>query len=263
MKSSQSILKSSYRLVVVGMVFLISTVILNAQVETETQVQSGKTTRTQKVDRGEVVYVSGNDLIVKTDDGQLRHFSNVPDSLTVNVDGKQLNVHQLKPGMKLERTTITSTTPRVVTTTETVTGRVFHVSPPNSVILTLDNGKNESFNIPNGQKFTVNGQQTDAFGLRKGMTISATKVTETPETLVTQQVTRTGQMPPPPQPPPQETPILVVAVGEVAQVNPPAPPPQQEVASLPKTGSTVPLIGLLGLVCLGAAFGMQILRRQS
>jgi LPXTG-motif cell wall-anchored protein len=261
MKLSQSVLRSSYRLVAAGIVFLVSTVILNAQVQTETQTKTGKTVHTEKVERGEVVYASGNDLIVKTEDGQLHHFSNVPDSVTINVGGKQLNVHQLKPGMQVERTTITSTTPRVVTTTETVTGRVFHVSPPNSVILTLDNGKNESFNIPSGQKFMVNGQQTDAFGLRKGMTISATKVTETPETLVTKQVTRTGQMPPPPQPPPQEAPILVVAVGEVAEVTP--PPPPQQAASLPKTGSTMPLIGLLGLVCLGAGFGMQKLRRQS
>jgi hypothetical protein len=43
-----------------------------------------------------------------------------------------------------------------------VTGKVWRVSPPNSVILTLEDGTNQSFNIPKGQKFNVDGQETDA-----------------------------------------------------------------------------------------------------
>jgi hypothetical protein len=95
---------------------------------------------------------------------------------TVTVAGKELTVHDLKPGMKLQRTTITSTTPRMITTVKTVTGKVWRVSPPNSVILTLEDGTNQSFNIPKGQKFNVDGQETDAWGLKEGMNISATAV---------------------------------------------------------------------------------------
>ncbi len=127
-------------------------------------------------------------LVVKTDDGELRHFPNVSDDKTVTVAGKELTVHDLKPGMKLQRTTITSTTPRMITTVKTVTGKVWRVSPPNSVILTLEDGTNQSFNIPKGQKFNVGGQETDAWGLKEGMNISATAVTETPETVVSQEV---------------------------------------------------------------------------
>jgi hypothetical protein len=36
-----------------------------------------------------------------------------------------LAVHQIKPGMKI----ITTTMPRLITKVETVTGKVFHVSP--------------------------------------------------------------------------------------------------------------------------------------
>jgi hypothetical protein len=43
------------------------------------------------------------------------------------------------------------------------------VTPPISVILTLENGENQAFKIPEGQKFTVNGQEVDAWGLKKGM----------------------------------------------------------------------------------------------
>ena len=168
----------------------------NAQVKKETTVeQQGLATQTVKVETGEVMYVAGNDLVVKTDEGELRHFPNVPDDKTVTVAGKELTVHDLKPGMKLQRTTITTTTPQMITTVKTVTGKVWHVNPPNSVILTLEDGTNQPFNIPKGQKFSVDGQETDAWGLKEGMKISATAVTETPETVVSQEVVRTGTMP--------------------------------------------------------------------
>jgi len=229
-----------------------------AQVQTSKTVAHGEPTHDVKIERGEVEYVSGNNLVVKMENGELKHFSNVPDSVTVLVDGQHLNIHQLKPGMKLEKQTITSTTPKVVTTVETVTGTVFHVSPPNSVILTLENGQNQKFNIPSGQKFTVNGQETDAFGLKKGMTVSAQRVTEVPETVITQQVKRTGQMPPPPPPPKPDVPLLIAAA-------PPAPAPtapaEQAPSQLPKTASELPLIGLLGAVLCGLSLGSILLRR--
>jgi len=129
----------------------------------------------------------GNDLMVKMEDGTIRHFPNIPDSARVTVNGQQLSIHDLKPGMKLQRTITTTTTPRTVTTVQTVTGRVWHVSPPLSVILTMENGQNQSFKIPKDQKFEVNGQIVDAFGLKKGMKVTATKITEAPETIVAQQ----------------------------------------------------------------------------
>ena len=156
-------MKSTYKVLLAA--FSLSVILalnVNAQVKTETKVEEGLASQTVKVETGEVVYVSGNDLIVKTDDGVLRHFPNVPDDKTVTVGGKELTIHDLKPGMKLQRTTITTTTPRMITTVKTVTGTVWKVSPPNSVILTLEDGKNQSFHIPKGQKFNVNGQETDA-----------------------------------------------------------------------------------------------------
>jgi hypothetical protein len=184
----------------------------NAQVKTETKVEEGLASQTVKVETAEVVYVSGHDLIVKTDDGELRHFPNVPDDKTVTVAGKELTIHDLKPGMQLQRTTITTTTPRMITTVKTVTGKVWRVSPPNSVILTLEDGTNQSFNIPQGQKFDVNGQETDAWGLKEGMNISATAVTEAPETVVSQEVVRTGTLPSPPPQLPSQGAILFIFV---------------------------------------------------
>jgi hypothetical protein len=221
------------------------------QVETTTKTATdGAVTKTVKVEHGTVVYVSGNSCVIKADDGTLRHFDNVPDSVTVTVDGKQLNIHQLQPGMQIERQTITTTTPKMITTIKTVTGTVWYVNPPLSVILTMENGKNQEFKIPNGQKFTVNGQETDAFGLKKGMTVDAQQVIEQPETVVAQQVKRTGIMPPPPPAPKPNVPILVLVVPVAApppvQTAAAAPAPEPAPTKLPKTASNLPLLGLLG-----------------
>jgi hypothetical protein len=193
-----------------GFLCIILAFTASAQVKTETKVEESAASQTVKVETAEVVYISGNDLIVKTDDGELRHFPDVSDDKTVTVAGKELTVHDLKPGMKLQRTTITSTTPRMITTVKTVTGKVWRVSPPNSVILTFEDGTNQPFSIPKGQKFNVDGQETDAWGLKEGMNISATAVTETPETVVSQEVKRTGTMPPPTLLPPRQGATLLI-----------------------------------------------------
>jgi hypothetical protein len=228
------------------------------QVQSTQTVEHGPATQDVKIERGEVVYVSGNSMIVKMEDGSLQHFDNIPDTKTVNVDGQDLNIHQLKPGMTIERQTITTTTPRLVTTVETVTGKVWQVSPPNSVILTLENGENQKFKIPKDQKFTINGQVTDAWGLRKGMVVSAQRVTEVPETVVNTEIKRTGTMPPPPPPPQAEVPVLVVVAA-------PAPAATEtaaaEPAKLPKTASELPLLGLIGASLCGIALTLMGIRK--
>lgn len=121
----------------------------SGQVQTKTKTTPTEApTKQITVERGEIVYVSGNSVVVKMEDGTLRHFDNVPESATVTVDGKQLNVHQLQPGMKVERQIITTSTPKMITTVKTVTGTVWHVSPPNSVILTRRTARTNSSRSP-------------------------------------------------------------------------------------------------------------------
>jgi RNase P/RNase MRP subunit p29 len=229
---------------------------LNAQVQTQTNATTaGKTTQVN-VERGEVVLVDGNDLVVKMEDGSIRHIPNVPESAKVEVDGKQLGIHDLKTGMKLEHTVTTTSTERTITTVQSVTGKVWHVNPPSSVVLTLENGTNQSFKIPKGQKFNIDGKMVDAWGLKKGMRISATKIVEEPQSVVEQEKKLTGMMPPPPPPPPADTPMLIVVV-----MHPPNPAePASAPAELPKTGSLLPLVGLLGILCCGCSFGVKMLR---
>jgi len=231
-------------LVGLGAVCLAFSLASAAQVQTSKSETSGEPVKTVKIERGEIVYINGNNAVVKMEDGTLRHFDNIPDSVTFMVDGKPVNIHSAKVGMKVEKQTITTTTPRVVTTVETVTGKVWQVSPPSRVILTLENGENQEFKIPKGQKFTIDGKETDAFGLKKGMKVSAQRVTEVPETVVAQEIKRRGSAPPPPPPPSPDVPILVATTRPAPPVQTaPAEPTPKE---LPKTASDLPLVGLLG-----------------
>ncbi len=240
----------------VTVVCLAFTLAMSAQVQTKTTTSSGKASVVTHVEQGEIVYVAGNSVVVKMADGSLRHFDNVSESARVTVDGQQLGVHDLKVGMKVQKTITTTTTPETVTTVKSVTGKVWFINPPSTVILTMEDGKNQEFKIPNGQKFNVDGQMVDAWGLKKGMTVNATKVVESPTVVVAQKAKLTGEMPPPPPPPPADVPILVVEeVAVPVQVAQAAP-------QLPKTGSTLPLIGLLGLLCLASSVGLRTVRKS-
>lgn len=237
-----------------GALFMAFSLSAAAQVKTETSVTEEEPAKEVTIERGEIVRIQGNNVVVKMQDGTLRDFHNVPEGVSFVVDGKPVNIKNAQVGMKLEKQTVTTTTPRVITTIETVSGKVWRVQPPNWVILTLENGTNQRFNIPQGQKFMVNGKETDAFGLRKGMVINAQRVTEVPETVITQQVKRTGKMPPPPTTPvKQDVPILIAVLLPAPQA--PAPPVETATAeraprALPKTGSDLPFVGLLGaLIC--------------
>jgi hypothetical protein len=199
--------------VAVCLALLTSTV---AQVQTQTTLERRTpVAQSVQVDRAEVVYVSGNDLMIKMGDGRLEHVV-VPDEVTVAVDDKELRVRDLKPGMTLHRTITTTATPATVTTTKTVEGTVFHVILPNFVILTLADGTNQRFRIPSGQKFVINGKETDAFGLRKGMKVSATAITEMSGVVTTREVEHAGQMPSAAAAPPPTSALLVVVNGPLA-----------------------------------------------
>jgi hypothetical protein len=224
-----------------------------AQVQTQTNTSAGTSTKVLQVERAQVVHVDGNDLVIRMEHGTIRHIRNVPESAKATVNGKEIGIHGVKVGMKLERTITTTTTPKLVTTVQTVTGKVWHVNPPNFVILTLDDG-NQRFNISKGQKFNINRQMTDAWGLKKGMTVSATKVVEEPVTDVTVQKQLTATEPPPPPP---DVPILVAVLMPVSA------PGTAPAAELPKTGSLLPLLGLLGGLSLATSFALRALRSIS
>jgi LPXTG-motif cell wall-anchored protein len=225
-----------------------------AQATTKTEVKSGT-----------VVYVSGNDVVVKLDDGTVKHVV-VPDSATFDVGGQQLTVHDLKPGTHLTRTITTTSTTENVKNVRVVKGKVWMVNAP-YVIVTLANGQNKQFKVPDGMKFNVGGQEISVFHLQKGMNLTATVVTTTPTTMVAEQRSVSGTAPveavaAKPATPPQQGALLIEeapAPTTVASNDAPAAPisePKPE--HLPKTGSSVPLLGLIGITTLAAGLALRI-----
>jgi hypothetical protein len=178
--------------------------------------------------------------------------------------------------MRLTQRITTTTTPKTITTVKSVSGTVWHVNAPVSVILTLPDGSNKQFKVPEGVKFSIGGEEKTVFDLRKGMQVTATAVTTVPETVVSRQSTVTGRAPAPApvaeMPPAQQvgtllvedpTPVTAAAAPQPAQpantaaASPTEPAPR----NLPKTASPVPLLGLLGALGVLTALGLRASRR--
>ncbi len=256
--------KATWLVMVAGAVCLATSLSVSAQVKTDVDTAAGKASVHTTTVSGTVTYVNGNELIIKMDDGTLRHLTNVSPTQTAMVDGKTITIKDVKVGMRLSKTVTTTTIPKTITTTQTVTGKVWFVNPPTMVILTLDNNTNQEFKVPAGQMFNINGKDVSVFHLKKGMIVSVTKIVEVPQIDIEKQQKVTGSMPPPPPPPPANQPIAVAtkAPTPVPAAAEPAPAPAAAPApALPKTGSELPLIGLLGFASMAASFGLRALRR--
>jgi len=210
--------RTKFRLAACAILLLVCAAVMVAQVKTTTTETKGAASSQVTVERGEVVYVAGNEVVIKMENGEIRHVT-VPDGAKGTVDGKEVTVADLKPGMKLQKTITTTTTTKTVKTVKTGTGTVMNVMPPNSVTVRFEDNTVQSYKIPKGTKFNVDGQEMTAFDLKKGMRITATRITETPVTEATTAAATTGTAPPPPTPP--VTGALLIA--EPAPVSAPAP----------------------------------------
>jgi hypothetical protein len=258
-------------LLAVTILCLVCVSVAVAQVKTTKTEIPGQASNQVTVERGEVVYVVGNDLVVKMENGDIRHFT-VPDNAKAMVNGQEMTLSDLKPGMKLERTITTTTAQKTVKTVKTGTGTVVNIVPPLSITLRFEDNTVQSFKIPKNQVFVVDGQKMDAFKVKKGMRITATRIDEVPMTEVSQNKQLTGAVPPPT---PQLDGVLLIAenkptpapaaldtkVSEPAAA-PAATPAETPATKLPKTGGLVPLIGLFGILFSGTSFAMRLFRRS-
>lgn len=234
-----------------------------AQNTTTTSIRHGDPSHEITVKNAQVVYVEGNDLVLKLENGKVEHMI-VPTNEKFFVDGHQGTVRDLKAGSRLTQTVTTTTTPRYVKTVQVIKGKVWHVNAPGSVIVSLPDGQNHLYHVPAHATFNVNGQPKTIFDLRKGMTFEATIVTDSPETLVAVRKANVAYLPEPSTPvlmgvllfdnPMPGLPELTASVS-AEHVDPPG--------MLPKTASAVPLFGLLGLAGVASSFGLWLRRKST
>jgi hypothetical protein len=143
---------------------------------------------------GEVVDVNGHNFVVRTTNGELRTFSNIPDSRRVIVDGREVAVDELRPGTRLTATIARFTTPVTTRTTTVGTGRVW-VTAGNTVVLTLPNGGNRQYTVSPDFQFIVQGRTATVAELRPGMTVSAERIVEEPMVEIAARNTVVGREP--------------------------------------------------------------------
>ena len=111
---------------IAGILGLVAAPVLAQQSSTSTEVKNF-----------EVISVDGNKVIARTAQGSKEY--TVPDDFRFTVEGKQISVHDLKPGMKGTATVTTTTTVHPVKVTEVRNGEVMQATG-NSVIVRTATG---------------------------------------------------------------------------------------------------------------------------
>lgn len=206
---------------------------------------------TYDVRSGEVLAVSGNHLVVRGANG-VREFV-VADDFRFDMNGRQLSVHDLKPGMTLTAVIKTTETPVELRTTEVRNAEVIHTIGNSIIVRNTEDGIYRKFTTDQMRDMGLivyrDDQVVDPATLRKGDRITATIVTKLPPTVLTQQeIAAYAREAPKPAPPPAP------AASTPAPAEAPAP-------SLPKTGSPLPLIGLVGALALAGGVALTLRRR--
>ena len=135
----------------------------------------------------EVIAVDGNQLVVNLPEGT-REIT-VPAGFLFTIDGKQMSVQELKPGMKGTATITTKTTVTPVTVTQVKNGTVA-VRSGSTIIVRTDEGV-RSFSQgevdKRGVKIMRDGKPVQLSELREGDRLSATIITSQPPRIVTEQ----------------------------------------------------------------------------
>jgi len=202
---------------------------------------------TYEIKAGTVLHVYGNNLVVELLDGTIKEFD-VPEGFTFDIDGKQVPVGDLKPGTKLASVVTTTETPREVQVTEFRSGTVLKVVGTTVIVRMADGEIRRLKNVPSDQVFEVDGKELRVEQLREGMNLRA-KVVSTHSAVITEQdVMVAGTAPEAPRPAAAARPAAPAAAA--------APAPM-----LPKTGSSTPLAGLLGMILLLVGAGVAVIRR--
>jgi hypothetical protein len=135
----------------------------------------------------EVLAVQGNQLVVSLPEGT-RELT-VADDFRFTVNGQQLGVRDLRPGMKGTATITTRTTVTPVTVTEVKNGTVAYASG-GTIIVRTDEGI-RSFTQgevdKRGVKIMRSGKPAQVSDFRQGDRLSATIITSMPPRVVTEQ----------------------------------------------------------------------------
>ena len=209
----------------------------------------------------EVIAVQGNQLVVTLPEGTRE--MTVADDFRFTVNGQQLAVRDLRPGMKGTATITTRTTVTPVTVTEVKNGTVAH-SAGSTIIVRTDEGI-RSFTQgevdKRGVKIMRAGKPAQVSDFRQGDRLSATIITSMPPRVVTEQEVQatlaaagTTASSPAQASSPARASSGSTTGGSVASASAPA-------RTLPKTASPRPLFELGTMLALSIGLALTMRRR--
>ena len=202
-------------------------------------------TTTYEIKQGTVLHVYGDNLVVKMSDGTVRDIE-IPSDFLFEVDGRKLPVSQLKPGTKLTSTVAVTQTPHVVKTTEVREATVVQRIGQTLIYRDKLGQIHKVTGIPKGFELYRNGKAVPIEALAGGDRVTAHIVRKEESIITEHEVKVAGSAPRARQAKP--APVAMPAAPKPAPV-------------LPKTGSSLPLVGLMGLVALAAGLGIGVIRR--
>ena len=185
-----------------------------AQQTTTTTTNPQGIQKSVRVESAEVVYVTGDTVILRNADGGLQLLT-LADGATVSVDGQPVAAKDLKPGTTISHVTVKSVQQSTVTNVTQIDGTVVRFLMPNSVILRLGDGTVNRYTIPQHATFLgADGREIRSSDLRRGMSVSATVVRTSTMDTHSRQTTVTGSNI---ATPPQKGTLLIFAGKEQAQ----------------------------------------------
>jgi LPXTG-motif cell wall-anchored protein len=203
---------------------------------------------TYEIKQGTVLHVDGNHLYVRMADGTVRD-AEVPSDFMFEVDGEKVPVSALKPGTMLTQTIATTTTPKVVKSTEVREAEIVQRIGQTIIYRDKLGQVNKITGIPEGWIVYRDGEPVPIEALAGGDRVTAYIVHKEYSTVTEEEMRVAGTAPKAPAP-------------AAAPAPKPAPAPAAAPAPvLPKTGSELPLIGLAGLMALALGLGIAVLRR--
>jgi hypothetical protein len=202
----------------------------------------------------EVLAVQGNQLVVSLPEGT-RELT-VADDFRFTVNGQQLGVRDLRPGMKGSATITTRTTVTPVTVTEVKNGTVAYAAGT-TIIVRSDDGI-RSFTQgevdKRGVKIMRAGKPAQVSDFRQGDRLSATIITSMPPKVVTEQEVQATLATAPTSSPARSA---SAGSGSAAPANAPI---ATTARTLPKTASARPMIELATVLALTMGLFLAIRR---
>lgn len=198
----------------------------------------------------EIVVIGGNTVIIRDAQGT-RKYTMLPESKLM-VDGKELTVRELKPGMRV--TTVPSGTSELVVVSQVREGRVLEVSGNNLIVREGETVRR--YIVDPDFKFVVDGKEAPVTSLQPGMILTTMIVTKASPTVEAAWAAADAAA--------KKAADAKAASDAAAKraADAKAAADRAAAQTLPKTASSLPLIGLLGLASLAAGLMLRTSRRS-